>query len=253
MNILTACAAGACAGASACAYQSVYKNQTAAPETLGVSPGAYFGVSLAAAFGAGSAAALTAAYIAALLALFVTSFFQKRVRIGNSPDFLLPGIVTGAFFTALAFAVRYFVATAPYREDSPVVLTVMCLSLIALSTLRRRLNVLTLGGDEAYALGVNARTARVSVIAVAALASVSAVVAFGIAASAGLFIPRLARRLVGSGFGRLVPASMLIGAFFMMLAEWVSTVAGIPAALAATLMAAPLYLLLLIGKGDKLE
>ena len=93
--------------------------------------------------------------------------------------------------------------------------------------LRWRMNVMTLGDEEAQALGVDARRLRLVVVAAATLMTAAAVSVSGIIGWIGLLIPHFARLLVGPDFARLLPAAVLLGAGYLLgvdtLARTIST------------------------------
>ena len=88
------------------------------------------------------------------------------------------------------------------------------LGMIPLALLRWRINVLSLGDEEAKALGVDTGKIRGVVIVVATLMTATVVSISGIIGWAGLVVPQLARMLVGPSFPILLPTSALLGALF---------------------------------------
>ena len=93
------------------------------------------------------------------------------------------------------------------------------LSLVPLVLLRWRMNLMSLGDEEAAALGVDPRRLRVLFIAAATLMTASVVAISGVVGWVGLVIPHIARLLVGPNFDRLLPASMLMGAGYLLLVD----------------------------------
>jgi iron complex transport system permease protein len=92
--------------------------------------------------------------------------------------------------------------------------------------LRWRIDVMTLGDEEATALGVNTRLLRVIVIAAATLMTSAAVAASGIIGWVGLVVPHLARLVVGPAFTRLLPVSVLFGAGYLLAVDTVARTIG---------------------------
>lgn len=87
---------------------------------------------------------------------------------------------------------------------------------------RSKLNVITYGEEEARALGISIRNARVYFVVVSTLLTASVVAFCGNIAFVGLIVPHFARFFVGNDFRHLVPASLFLGAIFMLLAWDVS-------------------------------
>jgi iron complex transport system permease protein len=100
--------------------------------------------------------------------------------------------------------------------DVAATLPVVMLGLAPLVLLRWRIGVLSLGDDEARALGVEVGRLRLVVITAATLVTASVVAISGVIGWVGLMVPHMARLLVGPRFDRLLPASILLGAAFMV-------------------------------------
>src|SRR4029453_2664055 len=100
--------------------------------------------------------------------------------------------------------------------DGGAVLPVVVLGLAPLVLLRWRIGVLSLGDDEARALGVEVGRLRIIVIGAATLITASVVAISGVIGWVGLMVPHMARLLVGPRFDRLLPAAILLGAAFMV-------------------------------------
>jgi iron complex transport system permease protein len=108
------------------------------------------------------------------------------------------------------------------RGDLAGALPAILVGAVPLVLLRWRVNVLTLGDDEARALGVNAPRVRALVIAGATLMTAAAVSISGIVGWIGLVIPHLARLLTGPDFARLLPASLALGAAFLLVVDTIA-------------------------------
>ena len=122
------------------------------------------------------------------------------------------------------------------------------LGLVPLVLLRWRINVLSLGDEEAKALGVEAGRLRLFVIAAATLMTASVVAISGVIGWVGLVIPHIARMLVGPSFDRLLPTAMLLGASYLLLVDTLArTMARIevPIGILTAVIGAPFFLWLL--------
>ena len=122
------------------------------------------------------------------------------------------------------------------------------LGLVPLVLLRWRINVLSLGDEEAKALGVEAGRLRLVVIAAATLMTASVVAISGVIGWVGLVIPHIARMLVGPSFDRLLPTAMLLGASYLLLVDTLArTMARIevPIGILTAIIGAPFFLWLL--------
>ena len=127
-------------------------------------------------------------------------------------------------------------------------LPAVLVGLVPLTLLRWRINVLSMGDEEARALGVEAGHTRFLVIASATLVTASVTALAGVVGWVGLVIPHVARMLVGPGFGRLLPVSALIGAGYLLavdtLARSIAPVE-VPLGILTAVIGAPFFVVLL--------
>jgi iron complex transport system permease protein len=132
--------------------------------------------------------------------------------------------------------------------DLRSVLPAILVGLLPLYLLRWRMNLMTLGDEEARALGVETRTLRIVFIAAATLITSAAVSVSGIIGWIGLIIPHVARLIAGPEFSRLLPAAMLLGAGYLLAVDTLArTMAAIevPIGILTAFIGAPFFLWLL--------
>jgi iron complex transport system permease protein len=137
--------------------------------------------------------------------------------------------------------------------DVSFVLLPMILGLAPLLIFRWRINLLTLSEDEAQSMGINVRRTRTLVIVCSTLITAAAVSVSGIIGWAGLLIPHLTRRMVGNDYRKLMPASMIFGALFLLSIDDVSRnlfATEIPLGILTSLIGAPFFLWLITREGD---
>ncbi|MGH6982409.1 MAG: FecCD family ABC transporter permease, partial [Stellaceae bacterium] len=138
--------------------------------------------------------------------------------------------------------------TAVTLPDLSAAVPAILIGLIPLYLLRWRMNVMTLGDEEAKSLGVNTAMLRFLFIAGATLITSAAVSISGIIGWIGLIIPHVARLIAGPEFSRLLPVSMLFGAAYLLLVDTLArTVATIeiPIGVLTAFIGAPFFLWLL--------
>ena len=114
--------------------------------------------------------------------------------------------------------------------------------------MRWRINVLSLGDEEARALGVEVGRTRFLVIAAATLITASVTALAGVVGWVGLVIPHIARMLVGPGFGRLLPTSVLIGAAYLLIVDTAARLMAqteVPLGILTAVIGAPFFVWLL--------
>ncbi len=181
---------------------------------------------------------------------------------------MLGGIVVGAFFTALLSMMKYLAdpeAKLPLiefwllgslanttRGDALMLLALMLPAGGVLLALRWRLNLLTLGDDEARSLGVEAGRLRLIVVALATLIAAGTVAVAGIVGWVGLVVPHAARLLVGADTRRLLPASASMGACYLLFVDDLArsiTAGEVPIGILTALIGAPVFALLLRRDG----
>lgn len=240
-RVVLAALVGCALASSGAMLQSLLRNPLADPFVLGVSGGAALGATVALAFGLSALAwvpglspvnafALLGALGATVLVLLV-----GRLAGGNSPNTtLLAGVIFNAFALAAITFIKALVAPDKLGEilfwlagslgheqwstlgSTSIVVLCAVTVLVALSP---RLNLLTLGEEDAQSLGVDVRLTR-RVLLVTASVAVAAVVSLsGLVGFVGLLVPQLARLLFGVDQRISVPASALLGAAFLMLAD----------------------------------
>lgn len=269
-RIILACLVGCCLASAGASYQGVFQNPMAAPDILGASSGAAFGAALAILLGLGSTMVTVFAFAASLATVAMVIFVGNRARGKRVLGLVLSGIMIGSLvssgtsFIKLAAdpeeqlpAITYWLmgslnGTAP--RDVFFALIPMLMGLIPLLLLRWKINILTLGDDEAQTMGVNARRLRTIVITCATLITAASVSVSGVIGWVGLVIPHMARRLVGNNYRHLMPASMLLGAIFLLLVDDLSRnlmATEIPIGILTSFIGAPFFLYLITRDGER--
>ena len=259
---LGAVVGAALAAAGAC-YQGVFRNALADPYLLGVAAGA--GLGATAAFASTGEPALLApfAFGGGLAAVAVTYLLGRSVG-GRSPtSLILAGVAVSAFATAVqTYLLQRDVETLRevYSwilgrltvvgwEDVVALLPYVVVSTIVLYGSRRLLDVLSIGDDEAHALGVHVNRVRAVVVVAATLATAAAVSVSGLIGFVGIIVPHTVRLLFGWSYRVIVPLSILFGAAFLMLADIVARTvvapAELPIGVVTAFLGAPFFLLVL--------
>lgn len=230
------------------------------PFLLGISSGAMLGVAMAIAVVESNIAIL--AFFGAILASLAV-LAMNRV-LGNSVlSLVLSGVVLSAFLSALAGAIKFFVI--PQKAQAIVVWLLGSLSLssykdcliafiglslgfIPLFLLRWRINLLSLSDAQSLSLGINPVLLRSLCLVCVSVASALAVSVSGTIGWIGLVIPHVARLFFGANLQKLLLSSLLMGAFFLLLADVVAktiTPYDLPVGIATSVLGAPFFLWLL--------
>ena len=239
----------------------------AAPDVLGASAGAGFGAALAIFFGLSSAKVTLSAFGMSLLTVALVFWVSRRAKGEKTLGLVLAGIMVSSLFEAgtsfiklaadpnnklpeITYWLMGSLSGAQWSEIK-FVFWPMLLSLVPLFALRWRLNVLSMGDDEARSMGVDAGRLRIGIIVAATLVTASAVSVSGMIGWVGLVIPHMVRRICGSDYRWLMPGSMLGGAVFLLIVDNVSrnvTSAGIPIGILTAFVGAPFFLWLITGR-----
>ena len=270
-RILLACLVGCCLSTAGASYQGVFQNPMAAPDILGASSGAALGAALAILLGLGSTMIIVFAFSASLLTVFIVIYVGNRVKGKRVVGLILTGIMisslvsSGTSFIKLIAdpqdqlpAITYWLmgslnGTQP--EDVKFAVIPMLIGLIPMLLLRWRLNILTFGDEEAKTMGINAKRLRTVVIICSTLVTAASVSVSGMIGWIGLVIPHLARRLVGNNYKALMPATMLMGALFLLIVDDISRTlftTEIPIGILTSLIGAPFFIYLISRDGEQL-
>ncbi len=268
-RILLACLVGCCLSASGAAYQGIFQNPMAAPDILGASSGAGFGAAMAILLGLGSSMTILSAFSFSLLTVGAVIYAGSQAKGRNSVGLILAGVMIGSLVSSgTSFiklvadpdeqlpAITYWLMgslNGSSLEDVGFALLPMLLGLIPLLLLRWRINILTLGDDEARTMGVNARKLRIIVIICSTLITAASVSVSGVIGWVGLVIPHMAQRMVGNNYKELLPVTMLLGALFLLVVDNLSRnlyATEIPIGILTSFIGAPFFLYLITKDGD---
>ena len=218
-------------------FQSVLQNPLAEPYTLGISGGAALGVGLFAMFGFagvfGEFWRIVGALAGSLLAIFLVYILGKRDLFSNTA-LVLAGIIISYLFSSLVLFFYAILNPAKFQSvmlwlmgdlssTSPLLVwlsaPVFVVLLVLLLLMNRELNIITLGAEKAAYLGLEAARVRQVLFLLASLLTGLCVALSGVIAFVGLIIPHLMRPLTGASHSRLIPASMIAGGIFLLLAD----------------------------------
>ena len=232
---LAALLIGASYGGTGAAFQAIFKNPLVDSNILGVTSGAGFGAALALLLLRNEWQVQLFAFAFGLLAVGLAFFGSRLYKSSPLLVLTLMGILVGSLFGSLTSLLKYVadpLDTLPAItfwllgslssitwSSLPVLVTVTLLGVLFFWLIRWRLNILSLGDAEARALGVNPARSKLWIIIVATLMTAAAVSVSGVIGWVGLVIPHAGRLLVGPDHKRLMPASILMGASFLLLID----------------------------------
>lgn len=268
-RILLACLVGGSLSMAGAAYQGVFQNPLASPDILGASAGAAFGAALAILLGAGSTAIVLSAFFFSLFSMAAVWLIARRSRGRQVLTLILAGIVVSSLFSASTSFVKlvadptdqlpamtYWLMgslAGAKLETLGLAFIPMAVGFIPLYALRWKINVLTMGDDEARTLGVNAAKVRLVIVLASTFLTAASVAVSGVIGWVGLVVPHLARRLVGDSFAVLIPASFLLGGIFLLIVDTLARsllLTEIPIGILTAFIGAPFFLYLITKRGN---
>ncbi len=249
-RVLGAALVGAALAAAGALLQGVLRNPLADPYVLGTSAGASVGAVVGILFGGalGFFVIPALAFAGALLSVYLV---WRLARVGAETPLvtlLLAGVVLSTFAGAIVTLVLVTtdrlqlrlaatlgwllggVSVVSWAQLAVSALFVSVALVVALAV-APRLDAVSLGDDVAGAVGVDVERTKRLVLATSALLAAAAVSLAGLVAFVGLVAPHLVRALLGPAHARLVPASALAGAAFLVAADLVARTALAPAEL----------------------
>nr|WP_225890093.1 iron ABC transporter permease [Indioceanicola profundi] len=264
-RVAAALMVGAALATAGAAYQAMFRNPLVSPDLLGVSAGASLGAILGIVLSLPLVLIQGFAFAGGLVAVGVVYAVGAAVR-GHDPVLLLvlAGIAVGALLSAAISMLK--VLADPYDQlpaitywllgslasttplDAWSIAPALLLGLVPLWLLRWRMNLLTLGEEEARALGVETGRLRLLYVAAATLVTAASVSIAGAVGWVGLLVPHVARMLVGPDFTRLLPAAALTGAGFLLAVDTLArTMAAVevPLGILTACLGAPFFLWLM--------
>jgi iron complex transport system permease protein len=268
-RIAVAALAGGALAVAGVAFQALTRNPLAEPSVLGVSAGAAFGVVLAQIFGLGltllAALGLAAFAFAGALVAAGAVYLIAAAGTGLSiQTLLLAGVIVGIFFSS---AITVLISIVDFNRLGGVIhwllgnlgpippgalLVFGVLAAVGFWLIvgqARELNLLALGEEAAAQLGVNAERLKLRIFGGAALLTACAVAFAGPIGFVGLIVPHLLRGALGQDNRLLVPAALVGGASFLLVADTLARNVIAPAELSVgvitSLCGAPFFVYLL--------
>ncbi len=265
---LLAMLVGSGLGISGAVFQALLRNPLAEPYVLGLMGGSAVGAVATIVLGWEARAPWAlpvAAFAGALLAIGIVLGIATRVtRTLDTRVLLLAGVVVGAFFNAVILLMLTFAPADTFRSAvfwmmgslaaagwSDVVLLSAYLAptMAVLLLIARPLNLLAVGEETALYLGTRVERVKLVAYLVTSLLVAAGVAVSGIIGFIGLIVPHGVRLMWGSDHRLLLPASVLSGGAFLLIADTAArTVAApveLPVGVITALIGVPLFIVLL--------
>lgn len=269
-RILGACIVGTALSSAGSVYQGVFENPMAAPDFLGASSGAALGAALAIILGMNDVMITVMAFFMSLLTIVLVYMIGNRTKGNKTVGLVLAGLMVSALAQAGTSFIKlvadqtnelpeitYWLMgslTGITGEDVLFAFIVTMIGLIPLLLIRWKINVLTIGEQEASTMGVRVDLVRAVSLVCATLITAAAVSISGMIGWVGLVVPHFCRKIVGNNYKFLLPATILTGAFFLLMVDNVSRnlfEVEIPIGILTAVIGAPFFIYLITKGGER--
>ncbi|MHC4360021.1 MAG: FecCD family ABC transporter permease [Planctomycetota bacterium] len=276
-RVILAALVGAALACSGAVLQAILRNPLADPYILGISSGAGLGVIIAVlsgitwSLGGGSPMAVFA-FAGAILTVWLVWYVGRFAGKSQITSLLLAGVVINAFFSAVIMFLTsianskqlhstvYWLMGNITEKDSPILWVsggCVLAGIIALFGICQKLNVITLGEEEAAGLGVDTGKTKFAAFTLAAFITAIAVGLSGLIGFVGLIVPHATRLLFGPDHRRLIPLSAIIGGVFLVAADTVARTIfaqeQLPVGVITAIAGGPFFLILLAKYSRKVS
>ncbi len=251
---------GAGLSISGASFQGMFKNPLVSPDLLGVASGAGFGAALAILLSGNMAVIQVSSFAFALLAVAITYWMSRVYKTAHILLLVLSGVVVGTLFSALIGGIKFI--ADPYDKLPAITYWLMGslssvtpkemwttipsigIGSLGLVLVRWKINILSMGDEEARSLGINTELLKGLVIILASVVTAASVCVGGMIGWVGLVIPHVARMIVGPDHRVLLPACLSIGAAYLLFIDDIARsaiTAEIPLGILTAVVGAPFF------------
>lgn len=258
MNIII----GAGLAVAGTALQGIFQNPLVSPDIISVSSGSAFGAALGILLFGMNEVTIFCSMIFGVIGVIITYIFSKIRGESSTLSLILSGMVMSSLFGSLLSLIKY--TADPYDklpaitywlmgsfssssyETLRISFLLIGIGIVILYKLRWRINILSLGDDEAKVLGINPKYSRVLIIMTVTLIVATCVTMTGVISWVGLLIPHVCRMIVGVDNTKLIPTSVIVGSIFMLIIDGIARTiisVEIPIGILSSLLGAPFFML----------
>lgn len=273
-RLLAALLLGMVMAAAGSVLQMIFRNPLVEPGFLGVSQGAAFGAAISILWFVNHPLIIElSATFFGLLALAASYYLSTRIRYGGWVlRLILSGVAVSALFSAGLGVLKYiadpltelpeltfWLLGGLYSVTWRDLLFVLPFALVGISVvylMRWRVNLLSLNDDTAFSLGASLTRERLILLITTVAAAAAMTAISGVISWVGLIVPHIARRIFGASAEKSIPAAMLLGGAFTVIADDLARtlLAGeIPLGILTSGIGAGLFIYLMISIGIKVR
>ena len=267
-RVILAIILGAGLASAGAAFQSLFSNPLATPDTLGVTSGASVGAVIGLLLGRDMITVQLMALVFGVAAVTLTVLAARIRGQTSTVTLILSGVIISALLNAVLSGVKLIadpnsqlqtitfwlmgsLAGASF-DNLAIGSWLIVAGVVILFLLRWRLNLMTLSEDEIRAAGIRLEQTRMLIIVASTMITASCVSMCGQVSWIGLLIPHCARMICGNNNRFVVPFSIVLGAIFVLILDTIarSIIASeIPISILTSVIGAPLFILLLRRTG----
>jgi len=267
-RVIMACLVGAGLGIAGAIMQALFRNPMASPYILGLSSGASLGAAIGMTYTIAWIPSLILtpllAFITCMATLFLVYFISDVKGRVSTETLLLSGIAVGSLLSAMVSLLTYIAGdqmsgivywtmgnlTNSTWDNIMIVAPLVIAGCIIMVSCSRDLNAMMLGDAHAQDLGVEVKMVRLQLLVASALVTAAAVAFVGVIGFVGLVVPHILRIVMGPDNRALLPASLVGGAAFLMMCDYISRVITpnigiLPIGIITALIGAPYFIYLL--------
>lgn len=271
-RVLAAIVVGSSLALSGATFQGLFRNPLVSPDILGVSNGACIGAALAIISGMGVFGIQLLAFMGGLVAVTCTTSIPRILKNNSIIMLVLSGVIVGGFLSSIMGIIKYLADPNTQLPEivywmlgslssikMPILLSVIPVILVIMAlllALRWRINILSLGDNDAKMLGMNIGFIRGIAIICSTVLTAGAVCLAGTIGWVGLVMPHLGRLIMGPDNVKLMPATIFLGACFMLFVDTLArtlTPAEIPLSILTGSFGAVFFVWLLFKQRVKLQ
>lgn len=249
---------------SGATLQAVFHNPMVSPDVLGASSSAGFGAALGILLGFNRFSTTLLSFSMGTISIFIVILVSKNIKMNRDIGLVLTGMMVSSLFSSAISllkliadptselpAITYWLMgslNSSTIDDFIFSAPIIFIGLIVIFLIRWKLNILTLGDEEAHSLGVNPEKLRIVAILSTTLITAVCVSVSGVIGWIGLVIPHVSKIFFGNDMRRVIPGSILLGSSFLLIVDNFSrliSTSEIPIGILTSFIGAPFFIYLM--------
>lgn len=253
-------------------YQETFQNRLVSPDILGVSSGSSVGIALGLLLSLPIMITSFLGFIFGLISMITTLMLARIFKNKSSTILILSGVIVSGFMTAILSIIKTSANTdtvlpaitfwllgsfdKTIMTDNLIIAPIIIVCSIILIVIRWKINIVSLGEEEAITKGVNYKKYRLIIVMTATLMTAISVAFSGVIGWIGLVIPHMVRLSIGRNTKYTIPLSITFGASFMVISDILSRSifqAEIPLSAITGIIGVPIFILLLAFSQNEVE